>query len=397
MQSYLELLTQGAVRVAPLVDRAIAVEEAPRVYAELAKGEGTLPLGVVISYPDEADRASGPIVLTAHRTAPLDRISYALVGAGAFGTAMLVPQMKKRKDRFFLRGVVSRSGTQGSNFARENQVEVLTADLDDVLRDPGFQLVVIATRHSDHASQTVRALKAGKHVFVEKPLALTWDELGDVATAYESLPERPALLVGFNRRFSPALQALKGRIDGRRAPLMIEYRVNAGYLPPDHWVHGPDGGGRNIGEACHMYDVFRFLTGAAVRSVSASAIDPGSLPYNRNDNFSATLTYEDGSIATLVYTALGPKSGMSKEHITVFVDGDAYIVDDFRKLVRASDGEVLWQSGEADKGHFEELSRLGDAIAAGSEAPIPFDEIVETSGVALHIEDLLFGRVAGDA
>jgi predicted dehydrogenase/threonine dehydrogenase-like Zn-dependent dehydrogenase len=395
MEAYLELVAAGTVRVAPLVDRAIAVDEAPAAYAELAKGEGAVPLGVVIAYPDGERDDAAPIVLSGHRSAPIDRVNYALVGAGAFGTAMLVPQMKKRKDRFFLRGVVSRSGTQGSNFARDNQVEILTADLDDVLKDAGFHLVVIATRHSDHARQTIRALNAGKHVFVEKPLALNWEELGDVVGAYESLSNKPALMVGFNRRFSPALQALKDKIASRRAPLVMEYRLNAGYLPPDHWVHGPDGGGRNIGEACHMYDVFRFLTGAPVRTIGAASIDPGSLPYSRNDNFSATMTYEDGSVATLVYTALGPKSGMGKEHITVFVDGDAYVVDDFRKLVRASDGSVLWQSSEADKGHAEELSRLGDAIAAGDAAPIPFDEIVETSAVALHIEDLLYGRVPG--
>jgi predicted dehydrogenase len=300
--------------------------------------------------------------------------------------------MKKRKDRFFLRGVVSRRGTQGSNFARENQVEVLTADLDDVLRNPEFHLVVIATRHSDHASQVIRALKAGKHVFVEKPLALTWAELSDVVAAYESQTDRPLLLVGFNRRFSPAVQALKAQVSARRAPLVIEYRLNAGYLPPDHWVHGPDGGGRNIGEACHMYDVFRFLVGAPVRSVTATSIDPGTLPYNRNDNFSATIGYEDGSLATLVYTALGPKTGMGKEHLTVFCDGDAFVVDDYRKLTRTGDGTVLWQNGEADKGHLQELSAFGDAIAAAGIGPISFEELVETTAVSLQVEDLLFGR-----
>ncbi len=393
MQAYLELISAGQVRVAPLVDRAISVDEAPAAYAELARRNGPVPLGVVISYPDTDGDDGAPIVLGGHRKAPVDRINYALVGAGAFGTGMLVPQMKKRRDRFFLKGVVTRSGTQGSNFARDNQVEILTADLDDVLTDPAFQLVVIATRHGDHAPQTVRSLNAGKHVFVEKPLALTWEQLGDVVAAYDAPSVKPALMVGYNRRFSPALRALKERIASRRTPLVVEYRVNAGYLPPDHWVHGPDGGGRNIGEACHMYDVFRFLTGAPVKTIGAASIDPGSLPYSRNDNFSATITYEDGSVATLVYTALGPKAGMGKEHITVFVDGDAYVVDDFRKLVRASDGDVLWQSGDADKGHAEELGRFGDAIAAGGPAPIAFEEIVETSAVALHVEDLLYGRV----
>jgi predicted dehydrogenase len=201
-------------------------------------------------------------------------------------------------------------------------------------------------------------------------------------------------MVGFNRRFSPALTMVKNLIAARRAPIVVNYRLNAGYLPPDHWVHGPQGGGRNIGEACHMYDVFRFLSGSPASSIVAMPIDPKSLPYSRNDNFSATIGYEDGSLATLVYTALGPKTGLGKERIEVFCDGETYVVDDFKQLTRASDGTSLWQSGEIDKGHFEELSRFGDAIAAGSGSPIPFDELVETSGVALHVEDLLLGRLS---
>lgn len=141
-----------------------------------------------------------------------------------------------------------------------------------------------------------------------------------------------------------------------------------------------------------MYDVFRSLTGASVKSISATSIDPGALPYLRSDNFAATISYDDGSVANLVYTALGPKTGMGKERIEVFCDGDAFIVDDFKKLMRASDGSVLWQSSEPDKGHAEEFSLLGDALASGGSSPIPFDEIIETTAVALHVEDLLFHR-----
>jgi predicted dehydrogenase len=396
MQAYLELIAGGAVNFGALVDRIVPIDDAPGVYDQLAKGEGALPLAVLLQYPEETeaegDTEPASIIVRGHRPALADRINYALVGAGAFGTSMLVPQMRKRADRYFLRGVVTRSGTQGSNFARENQVELLTSDLDAVLHDPAFHLVVIATRHHEHADQVTRSLTAGKHVFVEKPLALTWDELESVVTTYTRLHEAPLLMVGFNRRFSPALQMLKDRLSGRRSPLVIQYRLNAGYIPLDHWVHGNQGGGRNVGEACHMYDVFRFLAGAPARSIDAAPIDPGQLPYARNDNFAATITYEDGTLASLVYTALGPKSGLGKEHITVFCDGDAFIVDDFRKLTRASDGSVLWQSGEPDKGHAEELSRFADALAAGGAAPIPFDELIETSAVALTVEDLIHGR-----
>jgi predicted dehydrogenase/threonine dehydrogenase-like Zn-dependent dehydrogenase len=395
MQSYLELLAGGRIDIQPLIDRVISVEDAPAAYRELAGGNGALPLGVLIRYPDDERELPEPadathVAIRGARKPSGAAVNYALVGAGAFGTSMLVPQMNKRRDRFFLRGVVSRNGAQGNNFARDNRVERLTSNLDDVLTDSSFDLVVIATRHHEHATQTIRSLRAGKHVFVEKPLALTWEELADVADTYRSLTTRPLLMVGFNRRFSPAIQTLKMHIEARRAPLVIEYRLNAGYLAPDHWVHNEQGGGRNIGEACHMYDVFRSLIGSPVASVIAEAIDPGPLPYRRNDNFSATIRYEDGSLAHLLYTSLGPKA-LPKERVEVFCDGETYILDDYRSLTRAGDGSALW-SGDQDKGHYEELSRFGDAIASDGESPIPFDEIVETSAVALRVEDCLFGR-----
>jgi predicted dehydrogenase/threonine dehydrogenase-like Zn-dependent dehydrogenase len=398
MQGYLDLIAGGRIDIQPLIDRVISIDEAPAAYRALADADGELPLGVLIRYPDDTRALPEPadsthVIIRGHRKAAGQPLNYALVGVGAFGTGMLVPQMKKRRDRFHLKAVVSRNASVGGNFARENQVEMWTSDLDDVLRDPSIDLVVIATRHHLHAEQVVRALEAGKHVFVEKPLALTWEELDRVEQVHQRLTAPPLLLVGFNRRFSPSVTAVTSLVASRRAPLVVEYRLNGGYIPLDHWVHGSEGGGRNIGEACHMYDVFRALTGAPVRSVTAASIDPGSLPYRRDDNFSAAITYEDGSLAHLLYTALGPKAGLGKERIEIFCDGESYIIDDFKKLTRASDGSAIWQSGEIDKGHFEELSRFGDAIAGGGPSPIPFGELLETSAVALSVDDLVFGRM----
>jgi predicted dehydrogenase/threonine dehydrogenase-like Zn-dependent dehydrogenase len=402
MQAYLELIANGSLNIETLIDRVITIEEAPAGYRALLKEEGAPPLGVLIRYPDDTRDIPEPpaatrITIRGHKPPRPELINYALVGASAFGMAMLVPQMKKCRDRYFLRGVVSRTNPQGGNFARENGVAVLASSIDEVLKDDAFHLVVIATRHHDHADQVVRSLQAGKHVFVEKPLAITWQQLDSVIAAYEGLEHKPMLMVGFNRRFSPALKELAGHITARRAPLVIQYRLNGGYIPLDSWVHGPQGGGRNIGEACHMYDVFRSLIGAPVRAVSASSIDPRDRPYLKNDNFVATVSYADGSLATLTYTALGPKTGLGKERIEVFCDGETWVVDDFKKLIKGSDGSVLWQSAEPDKGHFEELSRMGDAIATGAPSPISFDEIVETTALALHVEDQLFGRYSSEA
>jgi predicted dehydrogenase/threonine dehydrogenase-like Zn-dependent dehydrogenase len=399
MQAYMSLIAAGRLNVGPLIERVIPITEAPEAYRELARAAGSAPLGVLLSYPEEARKLPEPpdaprITVRGFRTAPSGVLRYALVGAGAFGTSMLVPQLARRKDRFFLRGVVSRNSATAGNFARAHQVEILATDLDAVLADPEIDLVVIATRHHEHADQVVRALEAGKHVFVEKPLAITWEQLDRVSTAYERLHSKPLLMVGFNRRFSPAMQALHAALKERRGPLMVNYRLNGGYIPLENWVQGPQGGGRNIGEACHMYDCFRFLAGAPVEAIQAAAIDPGELPYLRNDNFSAALRYADGSVGSLVYTAMGPKSGLPKERVEVFCDGEAYVLDDYTSLLRASDNRALWGPATADKGHFEELCRFGDAIAAGEAAPIPFGELMETSAAALRVESLLVGDAA---
>ncbi|MGQ0743221.1 MAG: bi-domain-containing oxidoreductase [Acidimicrobiales bacterium] len=431
MASYLDLVSRGQLRVAPLIDRVTSVDEAAEVYRLLASGSGSKPLGVLLRYVSEAaDREPTPLARSEaeqgcdvagdnKNSRPVDPFGvaartdetvslggarhrrpgasrYALVGAGAFATGMLVPQLKRRPDRFSLAAVVSRDTARGGNLARQERVSLLATDLGSVLADPKIDLVVIATRHHEHAGQVVASLEAGKHVFVEKPLALTWEQLARVAEAHEATRNSlaPLLMVGFNRRFSPALVTLARELVGRRAPLVVSYRVNAGWLPADHWTQGPQGGGRNLGEACHMYDVIRFLAGSPARSITASGISPGGSGHRRNDNFSATIGYEDGSLGTLIYTASGPNSasigaGMGKERIEVFCDGRAWVVDDFRSLTRCDDGNVLWRSAEAEKGHYQEMGFLGDAIRASGPAPIPFSELMETSAVALHVEDLL--------
>lgn len=400
MQSYMELIAAGRLNIAELVDIVAPVDDAPDLYNTLANSKEA-PLGVLLEYTQQEGLPESPDSTTVHlkgaRTAQQGKMNYVLVGAGAYGQSMLVPMMDKHQDRFFLRGVVSRDAIRGGNFVRDRRLEVFASELDPVLQDVDTHMLVIATRHCDHARQVVACLRAGKHVFVEKPLAITWEELDDVVNCYESLTNPPLLMVGFNRRFSPAIQALKHALVGRTSPLVINYRLNGGYIPLDHWIQTAQGGGRNLGEACHMYDVFRSLAGAPVVSVEAMGINPGDKPYLPSDNFSATIAYQDGSIGNLVYTALGPKKGLPKERIEVFCDGEAYIVDDFKQLTKASTGEVLWSATEVDKGQSFQMNALAHALVSGSPAPIAFEEIAETTAVSLYIEDLLFGRVTPNA
>jgi len=389
MQAYLEQAATGHIDIESLIDRVYPVTDATSAYESLL-AQGERPIGVLIEYGEEtkADEP-GSIAVRGAARARREQIRFALVGAGAFGTSMLLPKLKA-DGRFFLQAVVSRDAVRGGNLARTERAPVLASDLSEVIDSPDIDLLVIATRHREHAAQVVAGLDAGKNVFVEKPLALSWEELRQVAESHDRRSDGPVLMVGYNRRFSPALQALAGALNDRTSPLVVTYRVNAGYLPLDHWTQGPDGGGRNLGEACHMYDVFRFLVGGPVESITANAIDPTSGVYLSSDNFVATLTYEDGSVCNLVYTALGPKEGLPKERIEVFAGGQAYLLDDFHRLERCGDSTVLW-SGETDKGHAEEIRLLGQALSAGDSDPISYDELLETSVVSLAVEDMIRG------
>jgi predicted dehydrogenase/threonine dehydrogenase-like Zn-dependent dehydrogenase len=399
LESYLELLSAGRVDFHALVDVRAPIDDAGEVYRALVHAPQR-PIAAILEYPaDEtsADRArpASRVDLEGGAARRPDRAggtprsgapaNVVIVGAGAFGQAMLVPRLLEHPKLFHLAGVVSRRGVEGSNFARTIGVASVGASIDPFLSDPAVHALVIATRHEEHAAQALAGLAAGKHVFVEKPLAITPEQLDRFIEGYAKLPAAPILMVGFNRRFSPALRRLAEDLAGRRGPLIIDYRVNAGRLPADHWTQGPQGGGRNVGEACHMYDVFRFLAGAPLASLRATAIHPCPGDLRANENFVATLRYDDGTIATLTYTALGPKEGLPKERIEVFGEGRAWIVDDFRALVRAGETIPCW-SGDVDKGHAAEIEAFGRAIAAGGPPPIPVDELIETTAAALAIE-----------
>ena len=402
MASYLDLIASQKIDIKSLIELHVPVEEAPKAYDLLAQSTAALPLGVLLHYPTDTSKSpqaqdASSITLRGHRGRRKGRINYALVGAGGFGTSMLVPQMDKRNDVYFLKSVVSRDAVRGGNFARMRRIEDLTTEYQSVLDDPEINLVVIATRHDEHADQVGRALRAGKSVFVEKPLAIDWDGLEKVQSAYLDTrkgDEPPLLMVGFNRRFAPAIEALREAIATRQSPLIINYRLNGGFIPADSWIQRPQGAGRNIGEACHMYDFFRALAGAELTHAQVVPISPGQSAYQKNDNFTATMSYADGSVGTLVYTALGPKTGLPKERIEVFCDGECYIVDDFKKLVRGSTGEEIWKARNTDKGHERELSLFADALTGQADTPIAWEEIIETTALSLHLEDLIQGRIS---
>ncbi len=234
------------------------------------------------------------------------------------------------------------------------------------------------------------ALSNHKPVLVEKPLAVSREQLEEVRHAYQAEKERhasPFLMVGYNRRFAPFTEKLKQFFAGRQEPMVVHIRVNAGYLPHQHWTQqASSGGGRIIGELCHFVDWARCVVGAGVVSVSANGIPDGSR-YNR-DNVVATLTFQDGSIANILYLANGDRS-VAKEHYEVFCEGKVGRIDDFRTLELASDGKTRRTKAGRDKGHQREIDLTLEAIRRGTGSPIPFEELLEVSGVTIAIEEAM--------
>jgi predicted dehydrogenase len=389
LAEYLRCLADGRVSLAMLPSESYEIDRAPEAYAAL-QHEGPKPLLVTIAYPERA-AARSPTVVLRRAPAKTGRVRVALVGAGSFAEAMHVPNLLKLRDEFEIRWVASRTGATAKAVALRSEAARATTDIDEVLRDPDVDLVLITTRHDTHATLALRALQAGKNVFVEKPLAIRRDELDAIERFYAGGRDAPLLMTGFNRRFAPAIVKAREILAARRTPLIVDYRMNAGYLPPTHWVHGPEGAGRNVGEACHIYDLFDALTGADVTSVGARAIHPRSGDLRRDDNFVASVSYADGSVCTLVYTALGHR-GHPKERMEVFADSKVLSLDDYRSLEVAGGRTRGWRGATVDKGHLAELRALADCLRTGGAWPISLDEQLRAMRVAFAVQDQISSR-----
>jgi predicted dehydrogenase/threonine dehydrogenase-like Zn-dependent dehydrogenase len=388
MAEYLHLLAGNKVAVKPLISDTYPVEQATNAY-EALKREGEKPLMVLLSYP-QSQETSPLIRVVANPTATPageNRIRLALVGAGGFAKGMHLPNLQAMADRYHLQAVVSRTGHNAVATAKQFAANYATTDFSQVLQDPNVDAVIIATRHNLHSSMALDALRAGKHVLVEKPLALTQVELSAIEAFYASTTDEslPILLTGFNRRFSGYARRIYELIQGRSNPMILNYRMNAGYIPLNHWVHGTEGGGRNRGEACHIYDLFTYLTASKVVTVEAKAIAPTTGHYSCSDNFVATMTFEDGSVATLTYTALGSKE-YPKEQLEVFVDGKVLVLNDYKQLTISGSKAKGLETKTVNKGQKEELEAFARAIQQGGDWPIPLWQQVQATEISLAVE-----------
>ena len=383
MQEYIRLLDNGVVSMEGIVTNVVAIDDANEAYQSLKSNAQDMM--VLLEYPKRAlEKVTNPTV-NVNRQWVGGIVGLGVIGAGSFAKGMHLPNIERMGDIFDLRAIMSRTGHNAKAVADQFGAGYSTTDLDEVLKDPNIHAVIITTRHNLHGSQVLSALQSGKHVFVEKPLALTEAELDQIELFYQGAPRPPILLTGFNRRFSPHLRRLKKIVERRTNPMIINYRMNAGYIALDNWVHSEEGGGRNLGEACHIYDLFTYLTNAQVIDVKASAISRETNSYVANDNFIATVSFSDGSVASLIYTALGAKD-YPKERMDVFVDGKVIEMDDYKVLKVTGSHQSGINTRRMVKGQEEEIKLFGEAITNGGEWPIPLWQQLQATRIALDVE-----------
>ncbi|MBI5293829.1 MAG: bi-domain-containing oxidoreductase [Chloroflexi bacterium] len=373
IESVVELMAGGKLIVQPLISHRFPIEQAAEAYEVITGKKKEAFLGVLLTYANAVGKLEGSKVVRFNvSTSKPATCKLGVLGAGLYANAMLLPAIKNIKD-IELVGIASSGGLHAQHSGQKFGFKYATSSDEEILNDPNINTVAILTRHDSHADLVVKALNAGKHVFVEKPLAVNREQLSVISEQLQNTPSG-LLTVGFNRRFAPLAQSLFAFLSNRKEPLHAHYRVNAGYIPLNHWTHDEVlGGGRIIGEGCHFVDFITFLVGAAPVRVTAQALPNGGK--YREDNVSMTFTFPDGSLGVVDYLANGDKS-FPKERVEVFCGGSIAILDDFVSLTTVRDGKRKEERKAQDKGWKAEMEALAKAIRAGGAAPIPYEQLI---------------------
>ena len=376
MEAFLRLISEGKVNTDLLTTHRFDVAQATQAY-DLIMNRGERFCGVVLEYPGGDDEPATPRIEVKATSAVSGEPGVSFVGAGNFARGVLLPIVRRAKG-VQLRGVGAATGLSAKNTADQFGFSYATTDYQQILEDEKTQVVFVATRHDSHAQLTAEALRRGKQVFVEKPLAITDEGLREVAAAARE--SGGLLMVGYNRRFAPIAVDIKEHFANRASPMTIIYRVNAGQLPGDHWtLDANEGGGRIIGEACHFIDFTQYLTGALPSRVSAEGVSRYLQGGGVDDSTVISLSLTDGSVASIVYTASGDSS-VAKERIEIFCDRSVATIDDFRSgtVIHDKRTKSLGRRSQ-DKGHAAEVAAFLGAVRGDTGAPIGLESLVATA------------------
>ncbi len=381
MEAFLNIMSKGLINVKPLITHTFSIEKAEDAY-EIVLGKNQQPhIGILIKYEENSKK---DVSFNQINNQPIKKLNVGFIGAGSFAQSYLIPNVKSYGAS--LDTVVTSKGITSKNVGEKFGFNICSSSQNDVFENKEINTVFIATPHSLHAEQVIQSLNAQKNVFVEKPLAICEDQLQKVMEA-KTLNNFP-LMVGFNRRFAPICTEIKKEFHNTGEPFVINIRVNAGFIPKDHWTQIPDiGAGRIIGEMCHFIDLMQFFTNSYPIKVYADCIHSSNEKIKTDDNIAIVIKFKDGSIGNLIYVANGDKS-LPKENIEIFSVGKIGVINDFQNgnLYSNNKSKTLKFSG---KGHQQEINAFLKAINEGRDAPIDFHSICLTTLTTFKIIDSL--------
>lgn len=381
--SFLEMVRDGMINLEKLSPKIYAVDNASEAYVGM-QNDPANHIVTILSYNSkigEPKMKEVPIVVNTPMPIGNKVITIGLIGAGSFACSTLLPIITAHPDKFKLKTIVNRSGDKALNAARQFKAERVSSNNDDIFNDNEINLVMICTRHNNHAELVLKALKAGKHVYTEKPLAISFEQLDVIKQFYRENQGKlvPTLMVGFNRRFSKAAGEIKHLLDKRTAPVFIRYRMNAGFIPAEAWVHGD--GGRIIGEGCHLIDLMQYLIGTEISACNVTHFIPKTGVYLSEDNRFITMEFADGSVAEIEYFSCGSKL-LPKEYMEVHWENKSIIMDDYKLLTGYSVKVKSCKTNLPSKGHEEEWLVLYDSLQKGT-IPIDLNCLFKTTELSI--------------
>ena len=383
IEAFLDMIAGGRIQIEPLITHRFKIEDGEHAYELITSDEPYL--GVLLQYDTTRELESRIALSEKPDTgASAKSVRLGLIGAGEYAKSMLLPNFKVAGAEF--QAIATASGVTALSVGEQYGFRLCASGAAEVINDAAVNLVIIATRHSSHADLARQALAAGKHVFVEKPLALNDEQLAEVLAATASGGE---IMVGFNRRFSPLARQALEFFKNRQFPLSINYRVNAGRLSPNHWVNDANEGGRIIGEVCHFIDLVHFITGSLTTRVFAEAVAGRNSEAIDEDSVFVTLRCADGSNASIAYLAEGDKA-LAKERVEIFGGGKSFIIDDFRSATVYENGrEKTTRLREQDKGQRDEIRTVMSVVLEGKPAPITLEDLKATTRATFRIRESL--------
>ncbi len=368
-EAILFAISSKSINVEPLITEQVPLLDYQQIYANMA---GSKSIASILIYPDKLCKPNRSIEISTNKLTQGNG-TIGIIGAGNFTSSMILPCLKKTNAN--LKFISSSGGLTGTILAKKYGISNSTTDNKLLLDDTEIDLLIIATRHNSHAKLVVEALRAGKNVFVEKPLALNQGDLDQIVDAYKDSGK--TITVGFNRRFAPLALQMKKALGNGGTPMNIIATMNAGHIPSKLWVHDMEvGGGRIIGEACHFIDIITYLSGSKVKSVCMNSM--GIQPEENTDNCSILLKYENGTNAVINYFANGSK-GYSKERIEIYHQERTLVMDNWRKLKGYGFKNRISVSSGQDKGHQNQFKLLICSVQKGGNPIIPIDELINTT------------------